>query len=59
MAVPKRKSSASRRNKRRNQSWTLSAPNLATCSKCGEPVMPHRACKACGTYKNKQVIEVE
>ncbi len=59
MAVPKRKVSAARRNKRRAQSWTLSAPNLGTCSKCGEFVMPHRACKACGTYKNKVVIEKE
>lgn len=56
MAVPKRKLSQSRRNKRRAQSWTLSAPNLAKCSKCGELMMPHRACKACGTYKNKEVI---
>lgn len=59
MAVPKRKSSQSRRNKRRNQSWTLSAPNLAKCSKCGELLMPHRACKACGTYKNKEVVAVK
>lgn len=59
MAVPKRKVSAARRDKRRAQSWTLSAPNLAKCSKCGELVMPHRACKACGTYKNKAVVEVE
>ncbi len=59
MAVPKRKLSQSRRNKRRAQSWTLSAPNLAKCPKCGEPVMPHRVCKACGTYKNKVVIETK
>ncbi len=59
MAVPKRKSSQSRRNKRRAQSWTLSAPNLAKCSKCGELLMPHRACKACGTYKNKEVVAVK
>ena len=25
------------------------------CPKCGEPVMPHRACKACGTYNGRQV----
>lgn len=58
MAVPKRKSSAARRDKRR-ANWKLTAPNLAKCSKCGELVMPHRACKACGTYKGKAVIEVE
>lgn len=58
MAVPKRKHSSARRDKRR-ANWKLTAPNLATCSKCGEPVMPHRACKACGTYKNKAVIDAE
>ena len=24
--------------------------------KCGEPVMPHRACKACGNYNGRQVV---
>ncbi len=58
MAVPKRKVSQSRRDKRR-ANWKLTAPNLAKCSKCGELIMPHRVCKACGTYKNKVVIETE
>lgn len=58
MAVPKRKVSKARRNKRR-ANWKLTAPNLSTCSKCGELVMSHRACKSCGTYKNKLVVETE
>ncbi|MCT4544212.1 MAG: 50S ribosomal protein L32 [Vallitalea sp.] len=58
MAVPKRKTSQARRNKRR-ANWKLTAPNLVKCSKCGELVMPHRACKSCGTYKNKEVIVTE
>ncbi len=58
MAVPKRKVSKARRNKRR-ANWKLTAPNLAACPKCGEAVMPHHACRACGTYKNKVVLEVE
>lgn len=57
MAVPKRKVSKARRDKRR-ANWKLTAPNLGTCEKCGEPVMRHRVCKACGTYKNKAVLEV-
>ena len=57
MAVPKRKISKARRNSRR-ANWKLTAPNLAACPKCGEPVMPHRACRSCGTYKNKVVVEV-
>lgn len=55
---PKRKSSAARRDKRR-ANWKLTAPNLVKCSKCGALVMPHRACKECGTYKGKVVIETE
>ena len=50
MAVPKCKVSKARRDKRRGSNWKLSAPSVAVCPKCGEPVMPHRACKACGTY---------
>ncbi len=59
MAVPKRKVSAARRDKRRSQNFKLNAPNLAKCPKCGELMMPHRACKACGTYKNKVVVDAE
>ncbi len=32
---------------------------IVACPKCGEPVMPHRACKACGTYNGRQVVAVE
>ena len=55
MAVPKRKSSKARRDSRK-ANWKLTVPNLAKCSKCGEPVMPHRVCKNCGSYNNKEVI---
>lgn len=57
MAVPKRKTSKARRDKRR-ANWKMSTPSLSVCPKCGELVLPHRACKACGTYKNKVVVEV-
>ena len=58
MAVPKRKSSKARRDKRK-ANWKLTAPNLATCPKCAELMMPHRVCKACGTYNKRVVLEVE
>ena len=54
MAVPKCKVSKARRDKRRGSNWKLSAPSVAVCPKCGEPVMPHRACKACGSYNGYQ-----
>ena len=59
MAVPKCKVSKARRDKRRGSNWKLSAPSVAVCPKCGEPVMPHRACKACGSYNGRQVLAVE
>ena len=59
MAVPKRKVSKARRDKRRSNVWKISAPALAKCPKCGEFVMSHRVCPACGTYKGEQIISVE
>ena len=49
MAVPKRKVSKARRDKRRSAHWKLETPGLAKCPKCGEFCLPHRACRACGT----------
>lgn len=57
MAVPKRKTSKARRDKRR-ANWKLSVPGMVECPQCGELKLPHRACKACGTYKGREVISV-
>ncbi|OON96149.1 MAG: 50S ribosomal protein L32 [Epulopiscium sp. Nele67-Bin005] len=58
MAVPKRKTSKARRNQRK-ANWKLSPLNLVECHSCGELMMPHRVCKECGKYKNRQVIAVD
>ncbi len=55
---PKGKKSKSKRDKRRAQTWKIAMPNLATCPKCGETILSHRACKACGTYNKKVVMNV-
>ena len=55
MAVPKRKTSKSRRDKRRTH-YKLNIPGMSTCPKCGEIKLPHRVCKSCGTYKHVSVI---
>ena len=36
MAVPKRKSSKARKNKRRSNVWKISVPGFSKCSQCGE-----------------------
>ena len=59
MAVPKRKHSKARRDKRRSNVWKLSAPALMTCPKCGELKAPHRVCGNCGFYNGREVIKKE
>ncbi len=55
MAVPKKKTSKSRKNMRRAHDF-LTVPASSTCPQCKAPKLPHRACNACGTYKGKEVI---
>ncbi|MBR1444441.1 MAG: 50S ribosomal protein L32 [Firmicutes bacterium] len=56
---PKGKMSKSKRDKRKAQSWQISAPSLVYCSRCGELMKAHRVCKSCGTYNNREVIAVD
>mgnify|MGYP003353431574 FL=1 len=57
MAVPKKKTSKSRRDKRR-ATHKIASPVVATCSVCSAPKLPHRVCPSCGKYKGREVIEV-
>ncbi len=59
MAVPKKKVSKSRRDKRRSSVWKLDAPNLVKCSRCSELILSHKVCSSCGYYNGKQVIAKE
>jgi large subunit ribosomal protein L32 len=56
MAVPKHKTSKSKRDMRRSHQ-NLEAPSLSTCPECGETKLPHHVCPNCGQYKGKQVTE--
>jgi large subunit ribosomal protein L32 len=58
MAVPKRKVSKARRDKRRSNNWKLALPGMAKCPKCGKYVLAHRVCKACGFYGGKEIVSV-
>ncbi len=58
MAVPKRKTSKSRRDKRRTH-YKATMPTVATCSNCSEPCRPHNICSNCGHYNGKKVLEVK
>lgn len=59
MAVPKRRVSKARRDKRRSNVWKLEAPTLEKCSKCGAYKRPHRVCPECGYYNGRQVVKVD
>ena len=57
MAVPKRRVSKARRDKRRSNVWKMEAPALVKCSQCGEYKRSHRVCPACGYYNGKLVVK--
>lgn len=59
MAVPKRKTSKARRDKRRASSYKLGKVTIAKCPQCHEPKLPHRVCGACGYYKNREAMVTE
>jgi len=73
MAVPKRRTSKSRKRKRRTH-WVVDKPNIPKsqkvraegtrskkffCSNCGQVKPPHSVCPNCGYYRGRSVIEVE
>mgnify|MGYP001064062021 CR=1 FL=1 len=58
MAVPKRKTSKARRDRRRTH-WKLNVPGLVECPQCHEKKLPHRVCLSCGYYKGKEVVETK
>ncbi len=57
MAVPKKRHTKSRRNKRRGNIY-LDKPTIVACSNCGKETLPHKACPNCGHYKGREVIDV-
>jgi large subunit ribosomal protein L32 len=55
VAVPKRRTSRSKRNMRRANHDKVTPVQLIACPKCGEPTVPHRACASCGHYKGREI----
>jgi len=55
MAVPKKKTSKSRRNMRRSH-HALKPEARLECSNCGELKRPHHVCAACGHYDGREVV---
>lgn len=54
MAVPKKRTGHSAQGHRRSN-WKATKPEITKCTKCGEVVLTHTVCTACGYYKGKAV----
>ncbi|MCR4313656.1 MAG: 50S ribosomal protein L32 [Candidatus Uhrbacteria bacterium] len=57
MPVPARRHSSSHVRRRRAHD-AMKTQNVGLCTTCQAPLVPHTACKNCGTYKGKQVLDV-
>lgn len=58
MGLPGHRRTSSHKRRRASQHG-LTAVNPAICPKCGKTTRPHRACAFCGTYRGRQVINVD
>ena len=54
MAVPKKRTGHSAQGHRRSN-WKATKPETTICPNCGEVVLTHTVCTACGQYKGKVV----
>lgn len=57
MAVPKRKISKQRGNKRFSSNYKATMPTLVECPQCHEFKQAHKVCPKCGYYDGKVVVE--
>jgi len=56
MAVPKKRNTKSRRDKKRGH-LKLEKVDFLECPECGEKMRPHRVCPNCGYYKGEKRIK--
>lgn len=56
MAVPKQKTSKSRRNMRRAHNALRVNHAIEACTNCGEPKLMHRVCMKCGFFRGVNVL---
>lgn len=58
MSVPAKRRSRSEARRGRSH-MALKKVKLNKCPKCGKAVLPHRACKFCGSYKGREVLKIK
>ena len=59
MAVPKRRTSTSKRDMRRVPNMRKPMPGLSVCPQCKEIKLPHRVCPNCNYYDGKEIVAAE
>lgn len=58
MAVPKQQKSKAKVRARRGRQ-IVKTSQKATCKECGALKISHTVCTVCGTYKGRQVMDVD
>jgi large subunit ribosomal protein L32 len=58
MAVPKRKVSRARRDKR-SANKGLCANPVGACTNCSAPALPHYVCQSCGYFRGEKVLKTK
>ncbi len=58
MAVPKRKVSKARRDKR-SANKGLNPNPIGACNNCAAPALPHYVCQSCGYFRGEKVLRTK
>ncbi len=56
MGLPGHRRTSSHK-RRRASHFALKGISTSVCEKCKAPILPHRACKACGWYKGRIAVD--
>lgn len=56
MAVPKKRTSKTRKGMRRAHDFLTATAAVEVCEACGAPKLRHHVCLECGTYRGTQVL---
>ena len=57
--LPKRRISRTRQARKRARYLRVDLPHMVVCPSCNTLHVSHIVCRSCGSYKGKQVIDVE
>jgi large subunit ribosomal protein L32 len=58
MAVPKRRTSRSKKGMRRSHHHKTPI-QVQYCTRCNDPILPHHVCSNCGYYQDREIVAME